>query len=246
MFPDVIILAVAFSLGAFVGIIIWPFVTSDQKQRTQPVEAASQSRRSFADRFKGTAEIQEALKIIGQIAINHAGVENSLNYLLWQLRAYEYSTRNKQAKRPLNDVQYDLRQMRREAKKQLIVQKLKEVRDLLSKGRIEKRLDELGKKAEMLARWQELESRTDTLSNERNEVIHSGVSWSENRLMRKTGSVLDQEPLPINLALDNALAQNLGKLMIEFGVFTTGLGNILPFKSDDQIITNVAKIELKE
>jgi hypothetical protein len=220
-------------LGALIGCYGW-------KKPEMPQQ------RSFADAFKGTAEIKAALAVVGQVAINHARMEEALNYLVWQLRAYERATRKSQANRPEADIQADLRNMRREKTRQLIRDKLADVGTLLSHERIAKRLNDLGETAQVKASWEQIASRTEALSEKRNDIIHSAVGWSAERLVRQIGSVLDKQPEPIDLEIDKQLANDLGTLMIDYGTFTTNLGGLLPFKANDLIITSVGTVDLNK
>jgi hypothetical protein len=244
MSPDAIKLGGMLLVGAVVGGVIWRFVSSRMTNQRPSTQQSGRPQGSFADLFEGTAELKEAFEVIGHVAINHAGVEDALNYLLWQLRAYEFSTRNKQKSRERADIQDDLRQMRREAKKQLIVHKLVEVRELLARERVLKRLREAGRAEEVGAKWQELEARALDLSDKRNDVVHSALAFAGGGVVRQIGDAVDQRHVPVNIQSDGKLVSELGKLAIEVGIFTTDLGYILPFPADDQIITSVVNIDL--
>ncbi len=53
-----------------------------------------------------------ALKLIGGIAIEHAKVEEMLDYLLWQLTCYEISLRRGSAGKPKQELQSSFRRTR--------------------------------------------------------------------------------------------------------------------------------------
>jgi hypothetical protein len=244
--PDTLKLVGALLIGAVVGGVIWRFVSSRMTSQGRSTQPSDRLQGSFSDLFEGAAQLKEAFAIVGHVAINHAGVEDALNYLLWQLRAYEFSTRNKQKSRARADIQDDLRQMRQEAKKQLIVHKLAEARELLTKERVLRRLREAGKADEVSAKWRELEAKVLELSDKRNEVVHSALAFSGGGVVRQMGNALDQKQVPVNIHSDAELVSQLGKLAIDLGMFTTDLGYILPFQADDQIITSVANVNFGE
>jgi hypothetical protein len=58
-------------LSTVVGGAIWRFASSRMTNRRL-------SRQQLADLFEGTVELREAFAVVGQVAINHTGVEDAL------------------------------------------------------------------------------------------------------------------------------------------------------------------------
>jgi hypothetical protein len=99
--------------------------------------------RSLLSAFKGTQEIEKAVTVIGWIAINHARVEDSLDYLVWQLDAFEMAGRRSHRALSADELQARLRKLRRTAKWSPIKNRVKKVGEVLSLGRVATRLREL-------------------------------------------------------------------------------------------------------
>jgi hypothetical protein len=86
----------------------------DHEGRTSEVSkmCPSTEPRTFSSLFTGAAEMNEAVTLVGWIAIRHAGVEDSLDYLLWQLDAFKKAARPSHQDLPSDDLQAKLRELR--------------------------------------------------------------------------------------------------------------------------------------
>jgi hypothetical protein len=120
--------------------------------------------------------------------------------------------RNKQQSRSRAEIQADLRQMRQESKRQLIVHKLSEVQQLRSKERVAKSLKQAGSWNQFNTMWSDLSNRIEELSDRRNEVMHSGLGFSGGKVVCQTGGILDHTATPVTEEAGRQLLSDLGKL----------------------------------
>jgi hypothetical protein len=186
--------------------------------------------------FAGTAEIERAVTVVGWVAITHARVEEALDYLLWQLEAFDRAGRRSHKRLPPHELQNMLRALRQEVSGGLIKHRVAMVTECFTRQRIAKRLGELENGIRFPTTWQTLATRIVDLSVRRNEVIHSAIGWSAGEVVRTIGGPLDGTTLSVDLARDWQLATDLGNLATEIGQFSTDLGFNLPFAGDDKIV----------
>jgi len=192
-------------------------------------------RRHLVDIFKGTAEIKEAMTVVGWIAINHARVEAALDYLLWQLRCFELSSR----KAHQNKSEIELQALFRadKPKRSIVSTKVASVQKYLDHdtGRVASRLNSLEGGDNFAREWRNLGERIEDLSQKRNAVVHSAIGWSGLDVVRSP-SWDTEDRLGVNLDRDQQLVADLGQLSIEVLSFATRVGQALPFRGN-RIIT---------
>lgn len=114
---------------------------------------------------------------------------------------------------------------------------MRQVEKCLGSGRIARRLGQLPEGPSFLTQWQGLASRITALTKQRNAAVHSAVAWSAGGLGRTTGGTLDGQTSQLDPAHDQKLANDLGILGTDLGLFTTLLGFKLPFAGDGKVIT---------
>jgi hypothetical protein len=193
-----------------------------------------QLRREHAQAF------DTAFRLIGSIAIQHAKIEEMLDYLLWQLQCYEISCRNNSATKPKSKLQELFRQNRQKIHRahRVMGQRVSMITKELHHPRITARLSEITYN-DFAVEWSTLAQRIRDASDQRRDIIHSAIEWSEGQLTRTVGGILDGQRSALNLTRDETFLDNLGKLYIDVTVFTQDLGHFLPYAADDQIIVTV-------
>jgi hypothetical protein len=87
----------------------------------------------------------EAFKIIGEIAIEHAKIEEMLDYLLWQLTCYEISLRRGSTAKPKQELQSLFRRTRQTINRahRVMSQRVSLISKQLAQPRIMSRLAEI-------------------------------------------------------------------------------------------------------
>ena len=203
--------------------------------------------RSFADLFVGTREIKEAYMIIGWIAVNHARLEQHLDYLIWQLEVFDFAGRRSHRDKSDAEVRELSKQLRHQLKieSSRVEDKLNRIYRHLTTERAAQRVAEIGQREHVLSEWSSLSDRIAALPERRNEVIHSAVSWSAGSttgLLRKSDWHHDLPHLSLDLKRDEQLNSDIGAALTKLMEFTTTLTHLLPFKGDLTIISGVARI----
>jgi hypothetical protein len=145
----------------------------------------------------------EAFKIIGGIAIEHAKIEEMLDYLLWQLTCYEISLRRGSTAKPKQELQSLFRRTRQTINRahRVMSQRVGLISKQLAQPRIMSRLAEITYK-DFAAAWPGLRSRLLHASEKRRDIIHSAIDWSGGQLTRTVGGILDGQSNPLDLKRD--------------------------------------------
>lgn len=205
-----------------------------QLEKVSPMNSVKEIFREEAQAF------DTAFKLIGGIAIQHAKIEEMLDYLLWQLQCYEISFRSNSATKPKYELQELFRQNRRKINRahRVMSQRVNLISKQLHHPRITARLSEISYK-NFASEWPTLTHRIRDASEQRRDIIHSAIEWSDGQLTRTIGGILDGQRSSLNLMRDEDFLNDLGKLFIDVTVFTQDLGHFLPYAADDQIIVMV-------
>lgn len=204
-------------------------------------------RRSFTDIFTGTKELQEVYTIIGWIAVNHATLEQNLDYFLWQLEVFEFAGRQAHCKKSESDIRALAKQLRLDPKRKpkRIEEKLKSITEYLTKKRVWRRLNEAGQASSFAQRWSLLCSEITDLTSRRNQVIHSAVSWftgSPTVIFRQTGWTNDHPNSSLDPKNYLQLIDAIGGTSTRVMELTIELNYLLPFKGDLLVISSVVRL----
>jgi hypothetical protein len=202
--------------------------------------------RSFADIFVGTKEVKKVYTLIGWIAVNHARLEQHLDYLQWQLDVFEVAGRRASRDKTDEEIRNLSRTLTesKSRKSSRIEDRVRHVTDHLMKCRASRRLDEIGERERTLKLWEPLGAKMIALSARRNAVIHSSVSWCAGSVIRETSWQHDDPYLPLDLDRDNQLNSSIANALTMLNQFSTELAQLLPFKGYHKIISSIARIEL--
>jgi hypothetical protein len=184
------------------------------------------------DVFVGTAEIKEAMLLVGWIAVNHARVEDMLDYLRWHLECFELESDETVKQMSENELQEFFRTKIPERGSVPI--RVKKVQDYLTRtaGAVARRLNEYEEEGAIKKEWPDLGARIKSLSTQRNAVVHSTISWSAGGLVRHPNWDISGQHTPVDLRRDEELRNDLGNLATDIGSFATRLGRILPFRAN--------------
>lgn len=179
----------------------------------------------------------EAFKLIGGIAIEHAKIEEMLDYLLWQLMCYEISLRRGSTGKSQQELQSLFRRTRQTIIRahRVMSQRVALISKQLAQPRITCRLSEITYK-DFAAAWPALRTRLVNASEQRRDIIHSAIDWSGGQLTRTVGGVIDGQRSPLDLKRDEAFLNDLRNLFVDVTVFTQDLGHFLPYAAEDQIV----------
>src|ERR1700730_30969 len=179
----------------------------------------------------------EAFRLIGRIAIEHAKIEEMLDYLFWQLTCYEISLRRGSADKSKQALQSVFREIRQGINRahRVMSQRVSLIRKQLAQPRIAARLSEISYR-DFAAAWPVLGVRILDASKTRRNIIHSVVDWSDGQLARTIGGVLDGQSNALDLKRDEAFLTKIQTLFVDVTVFTQDLGHFLPYAAYEQII----------
>jgi hypothetical protein len=185
----------------------------------------------------------EAFKLIGGIAIEHAKLEEMLDYLLWQLTCYETSLRRGSTGKPRQELQWVFRRTRQTIFRahRVMSQRVALISKQLAQPRIRCRLSEITYK-DFAAAWPVLQTRLVNASEQRRDIIHSAIDWSGGQLTRTVGGVIDGQSSPLDLKRDEAFLNDLRRLFVDITVFTQDLGHFLPYAADDQLVVMATEL----
>jgi len=180
---------------------------------------------------------EEAFKLIGGIAMEHAKIEDMLDYLLWQLKCYEISLRRGSTGKAKQELQSLFRRTRQTiyGAHRVMRQRVGLISKELAQPRIKSRLSEITYR-DFGSAWPPLRTRLLNASEQRRDIIHSAIEWSGGQLTRTIGGILDGQRLPLELKRDEAFLNDLSTLFVDLTVFTQDLGHFLPYAADDQIV----------
>jgi ribosomal protein L18E len=199
---------------------------------------------SFADIFVGTKEVKEAYTLIGWIAVNHARMEQHLDYLQWQLDVFQFAGRPAHRNKTDAEIRDLSKQYRNNGPQSSgrIQDRVRHVTEHLTAKRASQRLSKIGQRERVLNDWTSLGANLTALTKQRNEVVHSAVSWSAGSVMRESTWSRDLPHLPLDLDRDNQLNASIGAALTNLQLLTTDLAQSLPFKGDHTILTGVARL----
>jgi len=129
----------------------------------------------------------EAFKLIGGIAIEHAKIEEMLDYLLWQLTCYEISQRRGSTGKPRQELQSLFRRTRQTIIRahRVMGQRVSLISKQLAQPRIRDRLSEITYKDFAVA-WPSLQTRLVNAAEQRRDIIHSAIDWSGGEHLRRS------------------------------------------------------------
>jgi hypothetical protein len=187
-----------------------------------------------ADLFSGTAELRELFEIVGMVVTNFGGIEDTMRYLHWQLKAFAIADPLLLASVPANDVQRKLGAERTIYFARTVL--FKPTIDGIDKAFQAPSVDAaLGTdKQPILAEWQELSTRALDLAKRRNELAHSVLAISGLSPVRRKGLLTNAQP--VDTKVDRELTHAIGNFYGDIGKFINKLTDRLPFRDDNQVV----------
>jgi hypothetical protein len=183
----------------------------------------------------GHKELLDAQGRVGMIVGASAQLEQAIVYLQWQLVAFSLDAEN--PSRSEAERQTALRLEHTEWDKFApLSARLNSATRAFGNPAITSRVNSDPRLQELRGQWDDLSRRVGDVAKERNAVAHTYLCWHESKVKRQVGQPWD-ERIVVSAEEDQALAVTIGSLVREVGLFTTELGELLPFADNRQIHT---------
>ncbi len=195
---------------------------------------ANKQIRRGVDLFAGTEKLRGLMQTVGMVVTNFGGVEDTLRYLHWQLKAFALADPMLQSGVSPNDIQIALDAERKKyfIKFMVLSKILKGIDQAVAAPAVKA---VLGVDEPVVSkRWASLKASAEDLGKRRNELAHSVLALSGVSPVRVAG--LMEPAHPFKPEDDEKLSTEIGAFGIELGEFINDLTPQLPFRDHNKVI----------